>query len=128
MDRGPVECALDCPATPRVAAAIGGGASLSLAPVAEPARPFLAALLARKLSQPVLVIDGLKSQEAYELSLIAFGAAPQFYPAWESPPHSGQLPSADVIADRLRVLRSLLHHSTTPSLHPPIIVASVQAL
>ncbi|MFA5191292.1 MAG: transcription-repair coupling factor [Verrucomicrobiia bacterium] len=80
---------------------------MSLAPVAEPARPFLAALLARKLSRPLLIVtDGLKSQEAWELSLIAFGAEPQFHPAWESLPHVG-LPSADVIADRLRVLRSL---------------------
>ncbi|MCX6909974.1 MAG: transcription-repair coupling factor, partial [Verrucomicrobia bacterium] len=91
---------------------------MSLAPVAEPARPFLAALLARKLSQPILIVtDGLKSQEAWELSLIAFGAEPQFYPAWESLPHTG-LPSADVIADRLRVLKA-------PAL---IIVASAQAL
>ncbi|MBM3891126.1 MAG: hypothetical protein FJ388_18595, partial [Verrucomicrobia bacterium] len=152
---------------------------MSLAPVAEPARPFLAALLARKLFRPLLIVtDSLKAQEAYELSLIAFGAQPQFYPAWESPPHTGQLPSADVIADRLKVLKSLcrpergrglhpesfrgrpppthrtaqqapdgggaeapptfsepqaaqspsLHYSTTPSLHPPIIVASVQSL
>ncbi len=80
---------------------------MSLAPVAEPARPFLAALLARQLSRPLLVItDGLKSQEGWELGLLAFGAEPQFYPAWETPPHTG-LPSADVIADRLRVLRKL---------------------
>ena len=107
MDKGPVEIALGCAETPRVAAAISGGPFLSLAPVAEPARPFLAALLARKLSRPILVVtDGLKSQEAWELGLIAFGASPQFYPAWESPPQTG-LPSADVIADRLRVLRNL---------------------
>jgi transcription-repair coupling factor (superfamily II helicase) len=107
MDKGPVEIALGCAETPRVAAAIVGGPFLSLAPVAEPARPFLAALLARKLSRPILVVtDGLKSQEAWELCLIAFGAEPQFYPTWESPPHTG-LPSADVIADRLRVLKRL---------------------
>jgi transcription-repair coupling factor (superfamily II helicase) len=107
MDKGPVEIALGCAETPGVAAAIVGGPFLSLAPVAEPARPFLAALLARKLSQPILIVtDGLKSQEAWELSLIAFGAEPQFYPAWESLPPAG-LPSADVIADRLRVLKTL---------------------
>ncbi|MCX6898080.1 MAG: transcription-repair coupling factor [Verrucomicrobia bacterium] len=117
MDKGPVEIVLGCAET-RVAAAISGGSFLSLAPVAEPARPFLAALLARKLSQSILIVtDGLKSQEAWELSLIAFGASPQFYPAWESLPHTG-LPSADVIADRLRVLKAPAR----------IIVASVQAL
>jgi hypothetical protein len=80
MDKGPVEVALDCPVTPRVAAAIEGGGFLSLAPVAEPARPFLAALLARKLSRPLLIVtDSLKAQEAYELSLIAFDVQPQFY-------------------------------------------------
>ena len=105
--KSPVEIALDCAGTPRVAAAIAGGAFLSLAPVAEPACPFLAALLAQKLSRPLLIVtDGLKSQEAWELSLIAFDAEPQFYPAWEAPPHTG-LPSADVIADRLRVMRKL---------------------
>ena len=110
---------MNCPATPRVAAAIDAGGFLCLAPVAEPARPFVAALLARKLDRPLLIVtDGLKSQEAWELSLIAFGATPQFYPAWESPPHTGQLPSADVIGDRLRVLNQ-------PG---PIIVASVQSL
>ena len=107
QNQGPVEIALGCAETPRVMAAIVGGPFLSFAPVAEPARPFLAALLARKLSRPLLIVtDGLKSQEAWELSLIAFGAQPQFHPAWESLPHVG-LPSADVIADRLRVLRSL---------------------
>ena len=105
--------------TPGVAAAIVGGGFLSLAPVAEPARPFLAALLAQQFFRPLLIItDSLKAQETYELSLIAFDAQPQFYPAWESPPHTGQLPSADVIADRLRVLK-----------YPGrIIVASVQSL
>ncbi len=138
--------------TPRVAAAVDAGGFLSLAPVAEPARPFVAALLAHKLGRPLLIVtDGLKSQEAWELSLIAFGATPQFYPAWESPPHSSQLPSADVIADRLRVLASLSavvaeRVSVPPSAAgrapsnppersahafrcgPPIVVASVQAL
>jgi len=151
MDKGPVEIALDCAETPRAAAAIAGGPFLSLAPVAEPARPFLTALLARKLSRPLLIVtDGLKSQEAWELSLIAFGTEPQFYPAWESLPHAG-LPSADVIADRLRVLKRLsekmweppqrgdsagrnakvpptFQTGQDPSLHLPIIVASVQSL
>jgi transcription-repair coupling factor (superfamily II helicase) len=76
--------------------------------------------------------------------------APLFYPSWEVLPHEARLPHVDVISERLETLVALaqhsktpepaqrelrptegtppLHHSTTPPLHPPLVVASVTAL
>ena len=101
--------------------------------VAEPARPFLIALLARELQRPVVVVtSGLKEQELFHSNLATYAGAvggqqsavsPLFYPPWETLPHEDILPPVDVVADRLKVLRSAL--STQ---HSALTVTSVQAL
>ena len=103
--------------------------------VAEPARPFLVALLARELQRPVVVVtSGLKEQELFHSNLATYVAALStqhsalstlFYPPWETLPHEDILPPVDVVADRLKVLRWL---STLHSQPSTPIVTSVQAL
>jgi transcription-repair coupling factor (superfamily II helicase) len=95
---------------------------LRLNSVADAGKPFVAHLLAQISNRPVLIVtDGLKSQEAFFNDLQAFTPDALFYPAWETLPHENQLPNADTIADRLKVLSVL---GTRQSL----IVASVQSL
>ena len=93
---------------------------MSLNSVADAAKPFVASLLSQISGRPILVvIDGLKSQEAFFNDLQSLLPGVQFYPAWETLPHEDILPHADTIADRLRVLTNL---------NAPVTVASVQAL
>lgn len=104
--------------------------------MADAGKPFVVALLSQITSRPVLVItDGLKSQEAFFNDLQTFLPATQFYPAWETLPHEDQLPAADTIADRLRVLASLVgtdrravRGAPGGRALPECVVASVQAL
>ncbi len=112
--------ALGSPLIPPIKRRLDAGVFLSLNSVADAAKPFAVALLARATKRPVVVVtDGLKSQEAFYHDLESLLPGAQFYPAWETLPHEDILPNADTIADRLSVLAN-------PGV--PATVASVQAL
>jgi transcription-repair coupling factor (superfamily II helicase) len=121
------------------------------------AQPFLAVLLqqicpGRSL---VLVAPDLKTQESFQQDLETWlsvcretrdesreqkppgevssqpsdpGPRPLFFPAWESLPHEGKLPHADIISDRLQTLVALADHSKSKIQTPTLVVASVTAL
>jgi transcription-repair coupling factor (superfamily II helicase) len=89
----------------------------------------------------VMVTENLKTQESVQQDLETWrhaagsarssGNHPEkdsgalFYPAWETLPHEGRLPHADVIAERLQTLVALSTSDPRPS---PLIVTSVTAL
>jgi len=93
---------------------IAQGGALSLNAVASSAWPFVSALLRRQFPRrPIVVVTtDLKAQESLHQDLLTWlaadapadparpGPTPRalFYPAWESLPHQGQLPHADVIS------------------------------
>jgi len=108
------------------------GGALSCGGVARPAQPFFAALLQTISPQrPVVVItESLKIQESFQQDLeIWLGASPLFYPAWETFPHEGKLPHADVISDRLHTLVALNNsEGRVPEVPNSLIVTSVTAL
>ena len=112
------------------------GGVLSCVGLAEPAQPFLSALIARHFPDRPLVIvtRGVKEQErvqqdvaiwmesgaqknsieigtARKSSLPAMAeAGPRralYYPSWEILPHESRLPHADVISERLETLLGL---------------------
>jgi transcription-repair coupling factor (superfamily II helicase) len=57
------------------------------------------------------------------------GAAPLFYPAWETLPHEAKLPHPDVIGDRLETLVKLSQWSGQPERSvAPLVVTTVTAL
>jgi transcription-repair coupling factor (superfamily II helicase) len=118
------QAALGSPLIPPIKRRLEAGDLLRLNSVADAAKPFVVALLSRFSKRPVLVVtDGLKSQEAFFNDVQAFMPDALFYPAWETLPHENALPNADTIADRLRVLSSLIPH---PSFF--VVVASVPSL
>lgn len=102
--------------------------------VAQPAQPFLAALLHHAFPNRLVVVvtEGLKAQESFqqdvETWLNSELLAPLFYPAWEVLPHEGKLPHADVISDRLQTLVALSSQFEISNLKSQIVVASVTAL
>ena len=103
------------------------GGALALTGVAAHAQPFLAALLQRLFpARPLVVVtENLKAQESFQQDLETWLAqAPLFYPAWETLPHEGRLPHADVISDRLQALVALAAHAPPV----PLLVTSVTAL
>ena len=100
------------------------GGALSGNGVAQPAQPFLAALL-RKIfpKRPIVVVtEGLKIQESFQQDIETWlGSSPLFFPAWETLPHEGNLPHADIISERLETLVGLTEKSA-------LVVTSVAAL
>jgi len=70
----------------------------------------------------LVVVDGPKTQDAFLSDIQTFQPDAQPYPAWETMPHEDILPNMQTIADRLRVLESLVTGRR------PTLVASVQAL
>ena len=50
---------------------------------------------------------GMGNQTAAPTAMLQPPALPLFYPAWETLPHEGKLPHADVISDRLQTLIAL---------------------
>ncbi|MGD0650575.1 MAG: transcription-repair coupling factor [Verrucomicrobiia bacterium] len=118
------EVALGSPLIPPIKRRLDAGDFLRLNSVADAAKPFVVSLLSQISGRPlVIVTDGLKSQEAFFNDLQAFVPETLFYPAWETLPHGDVLPHADTIADRLRVLSSLIPHPSSFA-----VVASVQSL
>ena len=98
---------------------------LSCPGVCATAQPFFAALLARIFPGHflVMVAPDLKTQELLQQDLETWqGRPPLYFPPWESLPHEGKLPHADVISDRLQTLLAL----AVPQ--PRLLVTSVAAL
>ena len=110
------------------------------------AHSFLSVLLRLMLPERTVVVvtTGLKIQETFhqdsETWLAHIGNrpskkaekskdaanAPLFYPAWETLPHEGKLPHADVISERLETLTSLSASRRDAS--PRFIVTGVSAM
>jgi transcription-repair coupling factor (superfamily II helicase) len=112
------------------------GGVLSCVGVAEPAQPFLSALIARHFpDRPVVIVTrGVKEQERVQQDVATWiesgglqraaesgttwKSSPQgmaegdprralYYPSWEILPHESRLPHADVISERLETLLGL---------------------
>ena len=133
---------------------VEAGGALTFSGVATPAQPFFAALLQKLLPQrPVVVVtENLKTQESFQQDLETWlgelqsaesgvrnaaaappsilhpQSSPLFYPAWETLPHEGKLPHADVISDRLQTLVALSENPSRITRHASLIVTSVTAL
>jgi len=105
---------------------------LTFSGVAAPAQPFFAALLQRLCPQrPVVIVaDNLKTQESFQQDLETWlGAPPLFYPSWETVPHEGKMPHADLISDRLETLVALSEKKPADrNLQSAMVVTSVVAL
>ncbi len=135
---------LRTPAVQSLARRVEQGGALCLPDINPSAQAFLAVLLRHLFpSRPLVTVsDTLKSQEGLNQDLqtllaetLANGRQnalkPLFYPAWESPPHEGQLPHADVISERLETLVALsapTSHVSPPPSFAPVVVTSVTAL
>ncbi|HOA60963.1 MAG: transcription-repair coupling factor [Verrucomicrobia bacterium] len=114
------------PPAQAVAERIAQGGALSLNAVASSAWPFVSALLRRQFPhRPIVVVTtDLKAQESLHQDIQTWLTADAptdpirpgpscralFYPAWESLPHQGQLPHADIISERLETLVALAEH------------------
>jgi transcription-repair coupling factor (superfamily II helicase) len=139
------------PTVQSVARRLENGEALAFSSIAAPAQPFFAALLQEIFPRRsiVVVVADLKTQESFQQDLETWLAemrpadtgtrsavaaqtailnspsSPLFYPAWETLPHEGRLPHADVISDRLQALVQL----STPGAHSPtLLVTNVIAL
>ena len=113
------------------------GGAQSFSGVAASAQPFFAALLQQIFPQKAVVIvtENLKTQESFQQDLETWlSQLPSanshllFYPAWETFPHEGKLPHADIISDRLQTLVSLSENSKLKTKNSKLIVTSVTAL
>jgi len=107
------------------------GGALAFSGVAVSSQPFFVVLLQKLLPhRPVVIVtENLKTQESFQQDLETWlGAAPLFYPAWETLPHEGKLPHADVISDRLQTLIELADHSKSKIVNSKLVVTSVTAL
>jgi transcription-repair coupling factor (superfamily II helicase) len=145
------------PAAQSLAQRLENGGVLSGVDICQAAQPFLAVLLqqicpGRSL---VLVAPDLKTQESFQQDIETWlsvcreardksraqkppgevspqpsdpGPRPLFFPAWESLPHEGKLPHADIISDRLQTLVALADHAKSKIQTPTLVVANVTAL
>jgi len=107
------------------------GGVLSCPGVCASAQPFFTALLSRLFPQHTLVIvaPDLKTQERTQQDLETWlGHSPLYYPPWESLPHEGKLPHADVISDRLQTLMQLSAPGTGRLAPANLVVTSITAL
>ncbi len=148
---------LKVPAVQSLARRMEPGGALAFSGVTASAQPFFAALLQQQFPQRpiVLVAENLKQQESFQQDLETWlvearsgergvrnetgtpasslqpPASPLFYPAWETLPHEGKLPHADVISDRLQTLVALSQFSEERVPRVPnqfLLVASVASL
>jgi transcription-repair coupling factor (superfamily II helicase) len=143
---------LQTPAVQVLARRLEAGGALAFPGVAAPAQSFFAALLGKLFPQrPIVVVtENLKTQESFQQDLETWLQVagcklpvdarenptgnlqpstfnPLFYPAWETLPHEGKLPHADVISDRLQTLVAL-RESQISNFKSQIVVTSVTAL
>ena len=129
------------------------GGALAFPGVVAPAQPFFAALLGKLFPQrPIIIVtENLKTQEGFHQDLETWLQVegcklkadsrenptcnlqpstfnPLFYPAWETLPHEGKLPHADVISDRLQTLVALSENALCAPPRASLVVTSVAAL
>ncbi|HSY73956.1 MAG TPA: DEAD/DEAH box helicase, partial [Dongiaceae bacterium] len=107
------------------------GEALPCAGICASAQPFFAALLRNIFpNQPIVIVTpDLKTQENFQQDIETWlGSAPHFYPPWESFPHEGKLPHADVISDRLQTFVTLSDNSKLKKQNSKLVVTSVTAL
>ena len=97
--------------------------------------PFALALAAHPDhgSQPLLVITSTvrKAEDtAAELAALLPTHSVALFPAWETLPHERLSPSADIVGQRLEVLRRLAHPTAEPGPHGPVqvVVAPARAV
>ncbi len=100
------------------------GGVVSLAGVHPAAQPFLVFLFSQMFPgrSVVAVTEGVKAQESFHQDLETWNglaeksgarpAPPLFYPSWEILPHESKLPHADVIAERLQTIVTLMNEPT----------------
>ncbi|MEI7807048.1 MAG: transcription-repair coupling factor [Verrucomicrobiota bacterium] len=128
---------MQTPAVQTLARRLEHGGARSFSGVAASAQPFFAALVQQIFPQKsvVIVTENLKTQESIQQDLETWlSQLPSanshllFYPAWETFPHEGKLPHADVISDRLQTLVSLSENLKLETKNSKLIVASVAAL
>jgi transcription-repair coupling factor (superfamily II helicase) len=144
---------LKVPAVQSLARRMEPGGALSIPGVVPSAQPLFAALLRKIFPQSpvVIVAENLKQQESFQQDLetwLQFDGCklkvdsrgspacnlqpstfnPLFYPAWESLPHEGKLPHADIISERLQTLVTLSDNSKLEIQNSRLIVTSVTAL
>ena len=120
---------LQVPAVHSLARRMEHGGVLPCPGVNEAAQPFFAALLQKIFPNRsvVIVTENLKAQESFQQDIETWlGAAPLFYPAWETLPHEDKLPHADVISERLETLVALSNRPADQPGRP--IVTNVAAL
>lgn len=96
-----------------------------------PARPFVAAALAREESRPLVVVTAT-GREADDLTVELtemLGPSVAQFPSWETLPHERLSPGADTVGRRLSVLRRLAHPEDAVS-GPPlrVVVTTVRSL
>ncbi|MCX8156089.1 MAG: transcription-repair coupling factor [Verrucomicrobiae bacterium] len=124
------------PAAQALLAALEQGGVLSLPRIAPAGVGLLAAWLASRFPRRLLVVveEGSKAQEerlqdiTTWLALAPTGGGPRpvlNYPAWESFPHEGRLPSIETLSERLAALVAL---QNSPAAGVPVVVTQVQAL
>jgi transcription-repair coupling factor (superfamily II helicase) len=119
------------PAVQSLARRLEAGGALPCPGVSPAAQPFFAALLQKHFpNRPiVLVAENLRTQESFQQDLETWlGSSSLFYPAWETMPHEGKLPHADVISDRLQTLVALSGNSKFKIQNSKLVVTSVTAL
>jgi transcription-repair coupling factor (superfamily II helicase) len=121
----------ETPGVQSLARRLEAGGALAFPGVVAAAQPFFAALLHSIFPQrPVVVVtENLKTQDSFQQDLETWlGSMPLFYPAWETLPHEGKLPHADVISDRLQTLVALSSTSKLKNQKSKLVVTSVTAL
>src|ERR1035437_9306388 len=122
---------LRTPAVQSLARRLEPGGALPCPGVSPAAQPFFAALLQKLFpNRPiVLVAENLRTQESFQQDLETWlGSSSLFYPAWETMPHEGKLPHADVISDRLQTLVALADNLKFKIKNSKLVVTSVTAL
>ena len=112
---------------PLVEAAVRGDDNLVVSEIRGGAAPALLALLARRLTRPVLLItSSLERAEALADGLCFFGADSLLFPNFDTLPFEHGEPVLHITAARHRVLARLVHGDAKAA--PPVIVAPVDSL
>jgi transcription-repair coupling factor (superfamily II helicase) len=112
-----------------------GGAGVPRLTLSGPdaVRPLALALLARRISAPVLAVVSTEAEATglvEELRCVLPGDAVALYPAWETLPHERLSPRADTVGQRLAVLRRLRHPDPADPATGPlsVVVAPVRSV
>jgi transcription-repair coupling factor (superfamily II helicase) len=86
----------------------GGVAPVAFEHVTEPARPFLAGLIARHVRRRIWVVcENVRAQEEFHNELLNWRPDALFFPELEVAPAQGALPDPEISAERLEMLQRL---------------------